>query len=347
MNPFYDPDIGPQMALAAFGLAMVLVLGLTSHRVGSRVGVLIAGLFLAAPCFVQSTPLIRGLLMCLMFVPFFAAIAFLGSPPIRRLPDRLASLCAWSCTRPVGRCPPRLDARSLFQLLASTGVFAATLAVVRAVPASGFWLPARWLAGGIMFFGVAEMITASFALVGSAFGVNPPPVMQSPWRSACISEFWAKRWNIFASQKVLHPYCFVPLARRSVALGVWAAFILSGIGHALLALMALGRWKISVCCGLFFVVQPLLIAAERRFGVRRWSRAAARTWTLVALAITCPLFIEPALQIIRGSWGKPASIFKPIITTTASIFIFSSMVALLSLACLRGRGRSGTPVRAA
>jgi hypothetical protein len=83
--------------------------------------------------------------------------------------------------------------------------------------------------------------------------------------------------------------------------------------------MAIGKWGISFSCGAFFCVQPLLIAAERRMNLRRWRLAAARIWTLAALTITSPLFVEPALQIIESSWGTQHSPLGP--TVSALVFV--------------------------
>ena len=127
-------------------------------------------------------------------------------------------------------------------------------------------------------------------------------------RSTSISEFWADRWNVQASA-LFHRFFFAPLARRSVALGVCVAFGFSAFGHACLADLGLGRWRISLACGAFFMVQPLLIAAERRMKVRRWSPAAGRAWTLTALALASPLFVEPySIQLMEGSWGAPGNV---------------------------------------
>jgi hypothetical protein len=218
------------------------------------------------------------------------------------------------------------------QLMASTMILAAGIAVVMAVPDSGLWLPVRWLAGGIMALAFAEMATACFPLVATALGITVPPLMQSPWRSASVGEFWAKRWNIFASEKVFRPFCFGPLARRGIGLVLFAAFALSAVGHMLLAFITLGWWRISIVCGAFFLVQPVLIIIERQLGVRHWRLAAGRTWTLAALAVTSPLFVEPMLQVIERSWGARDSVLVATGSVLGFVIGFSSLVSLASLA---------------
>jgi hypothetical protein len=246
-----------------------------------------------------------------MCAPVVAAAALVQVPPIAGVRKRVAYMLAWSSKCEVSRRARSFDTASLLQLAAATLILAAGIAAVKAIPASGLWLPARWFAGGIMVLAYAEMITAGLPLVSAAFGLTVPQLMQSPWRSVSIGEFWTKRWNIFASQKVFRPYFFAPLARRSAALALVFVFFASGLAHAMLAFMAIGKWGLSLCCGVFFVVQPLLIAAERWMKVRRWRPAAGWMWTLAALTLTSPLFVEPALQIIESSWGRPGTVLPP------------------------------------
>jgi hypothetical protein len=342
-NPRYTPHISLWTGVAAWCVAMVLVLILSANRIGARAGILMAGLFLAVPCFVRSPPLFRGVLMCGMLMPFAAAAAFVLTPPITGIRARLAYLCSWCGTHPVNRRARGFDAASLMQLIVATAVLDAAIASIIAVPASGLWLPVRWLAGGIMMLAVAEMITASFPLVATAFGLTVPPLMQSPWRSASVGEFWTKRWNIFAADKLFRPYCFAPLARHNLALALFAAFALSGFGHMLAAFVALGSWRLALPFGAFFLVQPLPIIAERRLGVRRWHPAAARTWTFAALAITSPLFVEPLLQTVERSWGTQTSALPPTVFTLCSILVFSAIVALASLASCSASAQSMPP----
>ena len=334
-NPLYAPDIMLPVGIVAWWVDMVLILILSAHPTGARTGALLAGLFLAIPCFMEASPLSRGLLMCCMAAPFLAAAALVLVPPIANFRARLAYLFSWCGTRQVKRCAPSLDTAWLLQLSAATVVLAAAIAVAKAVSGSGLWLPARWLAGGIMIFAFGEMATASFPLVAAAFGLTVPPLMRSPCRSTSVGEFWSERWNVFASQKIFRPHCFLPLARRGVVLVLFTTFALSGVAHTLLTYMALGRWRVSLVCGAFFVVQPVLILVERRLAVRRWRPAAARVWTLAVLALTSPLFVEPGLQIIEKSWGGPNDVLLPAVATLGFVIVFSSIISLASLASLK------------
>ncbi len=162
-----------------------------------------------------------------------------------------------------------------------------------------------------MILGFAEMATASHDFLAAMMGFSAPALMRSPFLSTSVGEFWTKRWNVAASALVFRPLFFAPLARQGMVLALFAVFFASGVGHALLAYMAMLRWKISLICGAFFVVQPLLILAERRMNVRRWPTAAARGWTLAALAITSPLFVEPVIEFITPSLDATNNVLAP------------------------------------
>jgi hypothetical protein len=225
----------------------------------------------------------------------------------------------------------RFDAAALRNLFLATAVFAVAIAIIKTVSANGLNLPVRWLAGGIGALAIGEMATTGPNFVMAALGINVPPFFQSPYRSVTISEFWGKRWNLAAGE-FLRRCCFAPLARCGAVFAMFATFAISAVGHALVAFFALGRWKIAVVFGAFFLVQPLLIAAERRLAVRRWRPEAGRAWTLTALAITSPMVIEPTLQFLERSWGAQDNVLLPTLAALGFIIILSGIVSLVSLA---------------
>ncbi len=318
--------------LAAGCLAMLLVLILSAHPLGARLGTLLAGLCLAVPSFLGEPPLSRVLLLGLMAAPFAAAAALVLAPALPGLRARLAYLFTYGNTHAVQRRGRSFDAAAFLQLAVATAVLAVAVAAVKAASAYGLGLPVRWLAGGIAVLALAEMLTASLPVVAAPLGLLVPPLFQSPYRSASIREFWSRRWNLRVSEFLFHKCCFAPLARRSLALALFAPFALSGVLHACLAYVALGRWPISLCCGTFFVVQPLLIALERILAVRRWGLVARRAWTLAALTITSPLFVEPVLRVVEPDWGGPEQVLAPAVAVLCYALVVSSIVALGSLA---------------
>lgn len=312
---------------------MVLVLTLAANPISARGGVLIAGLLLAIPCFVWVPPLLRALLMCFAFMPLAIASASMLFPAIIGFQARLFFLCTWGFTREVKRRANRFDTASLVQLIAATTIFAASFAAVQIISPTGIWLFARWLAFGIAIFALAEMGTACHNLVTGLMGLTAPAFMQSPYLSVSVNEFWTKRWNPAASA-LFRSFCFKPLARHGFTMALFVTFFVSGIGHAFLVFMAIGEWSSSLTCGAFFLVQPFFIIIERWIKVRQWRPTARRVWTLSALAITSPLFIEPLIQVVGRGWGKSENAISPnVLPPTIAVFSFVVfMVVFFSLA---------------
>jgi hypothetical protein len=326
VNPFYQPDIAPFIGYAAWVADMALAIACFVYPPLARPGVLLCGLFLAVPCFLDAGPLFRGLLICLALLPLLVAVVPLLAPSITDFRARVYFLMSWFGTRELKRRPRSFHAAALLQSVAGTLAFAAMVAAVEAIPASGLWFGPRWLAGGLMLFAFAETATGFHNFLTGLLGLTVPGVLNSPVLSRSIGEFWTERWNPGASV-FFRKACYEPLARHGRVRALFAAFIVSGIWHLLLAYAVLGRWGMSVVWGAFFFVQPLLILLERRMKVRRWRPAAARGWTLSALAVTCPLIVEPTLQII-------ARILEPAgpVPLTAAMVVLVVVVTVFPLA---------------
>jgi hypothetical protein len=331
INPFYQPHLTIEVGIAAWFADMALSLILSAHLVTARIGCIISGLFLAVPCFVRESPLARGLLMCCMALALVITALPLLAPTNANLRQRMTYLFTWLGTHEVKRRARRLESRSLFRLIAATMILAAAMAAVKAVPAVGPWLFLRWLAAGIMVLSAAEMLTAGHDFVTALMGVSAPALMRSPHLSTSVSEFWTKRWNPPASRLVFGTFFFKPLARRGAVLALCVAFFASALAHVLLPLTAIGSWQIAIACGAFFLVQPVFIMAERWMNVRRWRLPAARAWTLAALAISSPLFVEPALQIIEPSWGAPDDLLLPTVAVLGFVIAVNLFFSLGSL----------------
>jgi hypothetical protein len=319
--------------IVVWGAATLLVLMISGHPIGARIGAVVGGLVIAVPCFVWALPVHRVLLMCFIAIPFVSAAALLLTPPIAGFRARLAYLLTWCGTRQITRRARSLDTCAFRNLIIATALLAIAIAVVKATPPFSLWLLLRWFAGGIAVLACAEMVTASFPLVTALMGLTMPPLMKSPWRSTSLAEFWTKRWNPAASQ-LFRTACFTPLARRSAAMALFTAFAASALGHTLLVYLGLERWTISLACGVFFLVQPLLLAAERRMKVKRWPHAAAWGWTLAALTITSPLFVEPVFQIIERSWNPAEPFFVPTLWALGFVLVVTVSLSLASLTAL-------------
>jgi hypothetical protein len=331
MNWFYHPHLTLEFGIAAWFADMAVVLILSLWPKTASFGAFIAGVFLVVPCFLWESPLARGFLMCCMAFPLAVAALPLFGPPNATFRERMACIFTWLGTREVKRRARGFDKPTVLHLFIATLVFAAAMASVKAASAAGL-LPLRWLAGGIMVLAFAEMVTAGHNLVTALLGVTAPGLMLSPYLSTSIAEFWAKRWNPAASALLFHTLFFKPLGRQGPVLALWLTFFASAVAHVLIPYMAMGKLPISLICGAFFLVQPLLILAERRMHVRRWQPAAARAWTLGVLTVVSPLFVEPVLQILEPSWGPSDGVLLPTLVILGVVLGVNLFFALGSLA---------------
>ncbi|HEX3624273.1 MAG TPA: MBOAT family protein [Verrucomicrobiae bacterium] len=331
-NPWYAPKISLHFGTIAWLVDMAVALICWVHPVAARVGVLLTGLFMGIASFVHAPPLFRGWLMCGMILPVVLASIPVVAPSVTGFRARLTLLCSFDHTRELMRSPRYFDSGSVLRLFVATTVFAVALDAVESVPARAFWYLARWLAGGVMIFAVAEMWTAFHKFLAAGLGLTTPLLMESPMLSKSVSEFWNRRWNPGTSFMVRR-LCFEPMARHSPILAFFGAFIVSGVIHALLFFMALLSWKMAVMNGAFFFAQPLLILTERKLNVHRWPAAAAHTWTFVVLAITSPLFVEPVIQVIY-SFGSPGSVLPATFVVLAvSVFATTLFLGAALVAC--------------
>jgi hypothetical protein len=337
-NPSWTPRIPLSIGAIAWLADMALVLIFWAHPVTMKVGVILSGLFLAVPCFLRAPPLFRFALMCGMFLPFVMATIPVLVPSINGIRPRLAYLCSWMGTREVGLRPHRFDIISLLHFLAAAAVCASAMTVIIKVPVAEFWFVLQWFSGGIMMLAFAGMLMAGHSFLTALLGVAAPALMQSPWLSSSISEFWNKRWNPGTSV-IFYKILFQPLARQAPVAAMFAVFAFSAIVHTLLFYMALGQWKVSLINGAFFLIQPLFILVEGWLGIRRWSRAAGHAWTLAVLAITSPLFVEPALQAIQLSWDVQNSGLVPTLVLIVFVIALETFYSLAVLVSCAGQYR--------
>ena len=143
VNPFYQPDISPFIGCAAWLGDMALAIVCFVYPPLARPGVLLCGLFLAVPCFLNAGPLFRGCLILSCLLPLLVAAVPLLAPSITDFRARLYFLMSWFGTRELKRRPRLFHAAALMQSVAGTLAFAAMVAVVQAIPASGLWFGPR------------------------------------------------------------------------------------------------------------------------------------------------------------------------------------------------------------
>lgn len=238
-------------------------------------------------------PLVRGL-FALNFMAVFRAIDLVRSREPWSARRRIAHALSLVDTRLLRRERPTIDLLALVGALAWGGLAMLALHAVRSDP-DLLWLR---LGGGLVF--TYSTIEAGYRLMRAgyrAIGFASPPLHVWPLASLSVAELWGKRWARPVSHW-LSATCFLPLARRRhPALGLLLAFAVSAAGHAYPVLVALGPAMTAMMFG-YFVVQGVAVAAEIRLGVARWPRALRRSWTVVIMLATSPLFVEPCLRVV-------------------------------------------------
>jgi hypothetical protein len=220
-----------------------------------------------------------------------------GAGPLRRVAHALALVD----TRWLAPAAREIDLR----LLARSAGAAAVAAVAHGVATGALAAPGggaaalalRWGAAAAFVLAVADALDGLVRAAFRAGGTALRTLHRAPLRAVTLREFWGRRWNRVV-QAWLSEHAFVPVARRhGAAAGTLAAFGASAVLHAYLLLAALGPGA-AAAWGTFFVIHGGLVLAEARLGVARWRPPLARAWTLGALAVTAPLFVEPMLRCL-------------------------------------------------
>lgn len=265
--------------------------------------------------------------MCGMAGPFAILAMPLAVSLKAGLRERLTFFFSWLGAHQIKRRARSFEAWSLLKFFMSTTVLATSLALVKALSGGGWQRPGRWLAGGILMLAFAEMLTTFHAFLTRLAGIEAPALMNSPYRSVSLTEFWTKRWNPAASRLLFNRYCFAPLSRRIGKWAVVAAFFFSAAAHCALLYMAMGEMGASIIFGTFFLVQPVLIFAERRLKVRYWTVLSGHFWTLGALAVSSPLFVAPVIQLLESSRGTD-SILASTLWVSGFVLVVNSLLEL-------------------
>lgn len=160
----------------------------------------------------------------------------------------------------------------------------------------GYWL-IRWAGGGLLFYGLVEVLHSSFLVAYRALGMVFPRINDRPILSRTLGEFWGRRWNRVVGGW-LRSYLYFPLARSGRAgLGVAAAFAASTLLHFWVAWVPLDVGAGATMAS-FFVIQGGGVALERRLGADEWPPTRQRIWFASWFLLTGPLFIEPILRML-------------------------------------------------
>jgi len=155
--------------------------------------------------------------------------------------------------------------------------------LARAVPA-GHPLVRGWIgmAGFVMLlhFGALQLVTLAWRQAGR----DAPLLMNEPWRSKSLMEFWSERWNT-AYRDLSHRFIYKPVARHfGPRMGMVAAFGVSGVVHDLvISVPAQGGYGLPT---VYFLVQAAGVFFERSaLGHRALGHGAGRRCFAVAVVV--------------------------------------------------------------
>ncbi|KAG8747186.1 hypothetical protein FRC12_014126 [Ceratobasidium sp. 428] len=183
-------------------------------------------------------------------------------------------------------------------------------------------------ATGVAFIGGFNMVYGILTLICVGWGQSPsawPPVMEEPWVTTSLHDFWGRRWHQLLRQTFLfgggYPLSFIFERAVGVFFGkragqtagftglVFGAFTASGLFH-MFAMYAMGRgveWRVVG----FFSAQAVALALERLWKAttgRRvdgwWGRIWAYAWVIIGGQWCCEFHIvtNPSYPLIRNQW---------------------------------------------
>lgn len=144
----------------------------------------------------------------------------------------------------------------------------------------------------VLHFGLLHLIVSFWNLAG--FKLRP--LMNAPWASSSVTEFWGQRWNT-AFRDLVHRHVFLPTLRRYGQ--TWAlltVFLASGLIHELAI-------SVPTRAGyggptLYFLIQAVAVLMERRFpeGRSAATRTVRRITTWIVLLLPVPLLFHPPFR---------------------------------------------------
>lgn len=154
------------------------------------------------------------------------------------------------------------------------------------------WIAARWVLGAAFFYNAMVCVDGLYnAPLLLALGIEVDAIMDRPWASASLADFWSRRWDK-AVQNMLVAVSYRPLRKLGCSRGVAVAgcFVASGLLHLYgIVLGGLFSWVPCLSMLGFFVVQPMLLCVEAARSGRNFF------WALIA---SSPFFMEPFLAVL-------------------------------------------------
>ena len=141
---------------------------------------------------------------------------------------------------------------------------------------------------GIVFmlhFGLFHLMSCTWRTAG----IDATPIMNRPWSSTGLGEFWGRRWNL-AFRDTANVALFKPVARQwGPYVAILTVFLFSGVIHDLVI-------SIPAKCGyglptLYFFLQGVVVLIEHRFA--RSLQGLGRIASLAIVFLPMPILFHP------------------------------------------------------
>jgi hypothetical protein len=169
------------------------------------------------------------------------------------------------------------------------------------LPVIARWSPfaAGWVGiagiGFVLHFGLLELLSLGWRQVG----ISAVPIMNAPYRSRSLSEFWGRRWNL-AFRDLAHEFVFRPLVGPwGVTAATMAVFLASGVVHDLVISGAAGTgFGLPT---LYFLIQAAGLFTERS-DLGKWIGLGRGWigWAFCAIVVVGPLGLLFHRPFIEG-----------------------------------------------
>lgn len=144
----------------------------------------------------------------------------------------------------------------------------------------------------VLHFGLLHLVVSFWNLAG--FKLRP--LMNAPWASSSVTEFWGQRWNT-AFRDLVHRHAFLPILRRhGQTCALFTVFLASGLIHEL-AISVPARAGYGGPT-LYFLIQAVAVLVERRFPGSHsvQARTVRRITTWIILLLPVPLLFHPPFR---------------------------------------------------
>ncbi len=275
---------------------------LTGSRARRMLGALVAFAALAIPWLMPNDiPILRSTLALGMAMTSLRSIDLARENKPRSLLFRILHVAIPFDTRRMNRAPSVIRIPLLTKCILYFALAFASMQMVAALgpaPIPSVRTLMRWLGGMLWAYAVTEVAYTGSEFLFPALGFDIYTLHRMPAASLSVKEFWGDRWNRTVSMW-FREHCLKPLAHHTNAkIGMLSSFLVSGILHAYLVIVALDVKMALVMLG-YFLLQGVFVILEMALNEQRWNPMLARVWTLTLMIASSPLFVEPALRILR------------------------------------------------